>query len=268
METLDDDLQKFEAEGALSLPPAAQQGFVEHEGARIWYSAFGSGKPVLMLHGGLGNGGNWGYQVPALLAAGYRIVLIDSRGHGRSTRDERPYAYELMASDVLAVMDTLLLESAAIIGWSDGACIALILGDKAPERVAGVYFFACNMDPGGVREISPTPILTRCLNRHVKDYARLSSTPDQFKPFAQAVGLMMSTQPNYTAQDLARIRVPVTIAQGENEQFIKPEHAAYLARSIPGATLTILPGVSHFAPLQRPSLFNDAVIGFLRSIRW
>src|SRR6266852_5068236 len=104
----------------------------------------GSGSPVILLHGGLGHSGNWGYQVPALVRSGYRAVLIDSRGHGRSTRDARPFSYEVMASDVLGVMDTLQIEKAGLVGWSDGACTALILARKAPSRVAGVFFFACN----------------------------------------------------------------------------------------------------------------------------
>jgi pimeloyl-ACP methyl ester carboxylesterase len=260
MEAYDDDLTKFEAEGAPVLPVANDQGYLEHYGTRIWYSTYGSGSPVIMLHGGLGHSGNWGYQVPALITAGYRTVLIDSRGHGRSTRDSRPFTYELMASDVLAVMDALHLEKGAIVGWSDGACTALILGAQAPSRVSGVFFFACNMDPSGVMEFKPSPILDRCFGRHAKDYARLSATPDQFMPFVEAVSLMMKTQPNYSAHDLAEIRVPVTIAQSEHDEFIKREHAEYLARSIPGAELVVLPGVSHFAPLQRPALFNSVML--------
>ncbi len=85
MENRDDELVRFEAEGALPLAETRDQGFVENDGARIWFAAYGSGSPVILLHGGLGNSGNWGYQVPALLENGYRPVLIDSRGHGRST---------------------------------------------------------------------------------------------------------------------------------------------------------------------------------------
>jgi pimeloyl-ACP methyl ester carboxylesterase len=103
VEVNDDELRKFEAVGAAPLPVTNDQGYVEHEGARIWYSTYGSGSPVILLHGGLGHSGNWGYQVPALVRSGYRAVLIDSRGHGRSTRDARPFSYQLMASDVLAV---------------------------------------------------------------------------------------------------------------------------------------------------------------------
>lgn len=264
MEAHDDDLSKFEADGAAPLPVANDQGYVENDGARIWYATFGSGSPVILLHGGLGHSGNWGYQVPALVRSGYRPILIDSRGHGRSTRDAQPFVYERMASDVLAVMDSLQLPTTALVGWSDGAVIALILAMKAPARVAGVYFFACNMDPSGVKEITePNPILDRCLSRHAKDYARLSATPDQFKAFAEAVTLMMKTQPNYSTPDLAQISVPVAIVQSEHDEFIRLEHAEYLARTISNAQLVNLRGVSHFAPLQRPEQFNAAMIAFL-----
>lgn len=263
----DDDLKKFEAEGAAPLPAADKQGYVAHEGARIWYATYGSGSPVILLHGGLGHSGNWGYQVPALVRGGYRAVLIDSRGHGRSTRDARPFSYDLMASDVLAVMDTLLLEKAGLAGWSDGACTALILAAKSPSRVAGVFFFACNMDPSGVKPIEATPTLNRCFSRHAKDYAQLSATPEHFKDFVEDVTLMQRTQPNYSAGDLAKISVPVTIVQSEHEEFIKREHAEYLAQTIPGAEFIVLNAVSHFAPLQRPEQFNAAMLAFAGKVR-
>jgi pimeloyl-ACP methyl ester carboxylesterase len=267
MDSFDDDLKNFEAHGAAPLPVTSDQGCVEHDGARIWYATYGSGSSVILLHGGLGHSGNWGYQVPALVSTGHRVVVIDSRGHGRSTRDARPFTYELMASDVLAVMETLHLEEAAVVGWSDGACTALILAMKIPARVAGVFFFGCNMDPSGTKEIAwSNPILARCLSRHAQDYAQLSATPDKFKTFADAVGLMMKTQPNYSARDLADIHTPVAIVQSEHDEFIKSEHAEYLARSIPGAELIILPGVSHFAPLQRPEQFNSVLRAFLAKV--
>jgi pimeloyl-ACP methyl ester carboxylesterase len=259
----DDDLRRFEADGAEPLPVTNDQGYVEHKGARIWYSTYGSGAPVILLHGGLGHSGNWAYQVPALVTSGYRAVLIDSRGHGRSTRDARPFSYELMASDVLAVMDALHLQKARLVGWSDGACTALILAAKAPSRIAGVFFFACNMDPAGVKPIEPSPTLNRCFARHAKDYALLSATPEHFKDFVEDVSLMQRTEPNYSAHDLAKISVPVAIVQSEHEEFIKREHSEYLAQSIPGAEFVVLNAVSHFAPLQRPEQFNTAMLAFL-----
>jgi pimeloyl-ACP methyl ester carboxylesterase len=264
MEAYDDELTTFAADGAAPLPLPDDQGYVTHDGARIWYATFGSGVPVILLHGGYGNAENWGFQLPALLGAGYRAVVMDNRGHGRSTRDARPLSYELMAADVLAVMDALKLEKAHVAGWSDGAIVALTLAMHDPSRVLRLFSFGGSSDVGGVNEISdPPPILRRIFGRHMRDYARLSATPDGFDEFAAAVDLMMKTQPDYSAQDLGKIRVPVAIVHAEREEFVRLEHAEYLARSIPGAELIVLPGVSHFAPLQRPRQFNRALIAYL-----
>ena len=268
MDVYDDDLRKFEAEGAATLPAPDEQGYVENKGARIWYASYGSGSPVILLHGGLGHSGNWGYQVHVLVQNGYRAVLIDSRGHGRSTRDEQAYSYELMATDVSAVMNLLGLQRSVLIGWSDGACTALILARQKPDRVAGVFFFACNMDPSGLKKFAfnPDSALGRCFARHTKDYAELSATPDQFEAFTAAVGLMQRTQPNWSVRELAEVSVPVAAVQGEHEEFIKEEHARYLAQNIPDAELVILEGVSHFAPLQRPAVFNAAMLAFVEKV--
>jgi pimeloyl-ACP methyl ester carboxylesterase len=268
MDVYDDDLRKFEAEGAPPLPVPDEQGYVENQGGRIWYSTCGAGLPVILLHGGLGHSGNWGYQVPVLVQNGYRAVLIDSRGHGRSTRDGRPYAYELMAADVLAVMNRLRLERSALVGWSDGACTSLILARQEPDRVAGVFFFACNMDPSGLKEFEfkPDSALARCFARHTKDYAQLSVTPDQFEAFTAAVGLMQRTQPDWSVRELGELKVPVAVVQSEHEEFIKREHAEYLVQNLPNAELVVLAGVSHFAPLQRPGVFDAAILGFLERL--
>jgi pimeloyl-ACP methyl ester carboxylesterase len=267
IEVIDPDLSRYARDGARPLPPADTQGHVEHDGARIWYGTYGSGSPVLLLHGGLGNAENWGYQVPALIETGHRVVLIDSRGHGRSTQDAAPLSYELMASDVLAVMDAIAVEQAAFVGWSDGAILSLIMAMKHAERVSRVFAFAGPMDPSGNKPISPAdePILGRIFGRHAKDYARLSSTPAEFKAFSGAISKLMESEPNYGAGDLAQIRAPTAIVDGEYDEFLRREHIDYLAATIPGATLVILPGVTHFAPLQRPSVFNRAMLSFLDS---
>jgi len=267
MSDYDDELIRFESEGAPALPEASIEGYVENKGAKIWYAVYGVGMPVILLHGGLGHSGNWGGQVPVLIENGYQVILIDSRGHGRSTRNDQPYSYQLMASDVTAVMDSLCIERAGFIGWSDGADTALVLADMAPLRAAGVLFFGCNMDDNGTKQITDYgPTLTRCFSRHTKDYARLSSTPGQFASLVDDLGLMQRTQPNYSAQDLERINVPVWVVYSENDEFIKQEHAEYLAATLPKANLIILKDVSHFAPLQRPDEFNATMLAFLEAI--
>jgi pimeloyl-ACP methyl ester carboxylesterase len=264
----DDDLTQLEAHGIPDLPPTSRSGYAENENARIWYAAFGAGPPVILLHGGLGNSGNWGHQVPALNAAGYQAVTIDSRGQGRSTRDDRPYSYELMASDTLAVMDVLGLAKAAFIGWSDGAATSIVIAHDTPDRAAGVFFFACNVDASGTYPFVATPEIDRIYNHHVRDYAKLSPTPGAFEKMRDDLGVMQADQPGYTASDLADIRVPVWSVIGEHERFIKREHAEYISQAIPGARFLLLPQVSHFAPLQRPDEFNAAVLDFLKYLAW
>jgi pimeloyl-ACP methyl ester carboxylesterase len=266
MEFQDDDLERFAMEGAAPLPADANTGRVPNDGALIWYADCGSGPAVILLHGGLGNADNWGWQVAPLIDAGYRVILIDSRGHGRSTRDEKPYSYDLLSTDVLAVMDALSVSRAALIGWSDGACTGMVLGHRNPKRVAGVFFFACNMDPSGTLPFQLTPRIERCFSRHTRDYAALSPTPEAFDDFVEAVGLMQRTEPNYTPADLGEIAVPVTIVQSEHDEFIRRDHADYLARNIPGAKFVLLDHVGHFAPVQRPEIFNTAILSFLRSL--
>lgn len=265
MTLIDDDLRAFEIDGATALPESSAEGYVEHDSARIWYGIYGSGDPVVLLHGALGNSSDWGFQVPALIARGHRAILIDNRGRGRSTRGTEPFSYELMAAEVLAVMDALRVERAAVVGWSDGAIIGLVLAMQRPERVSRVFAFGANMDLSGVKDVNLlNPLITRVLVRAKKDYTRLSSTPDEFKHMSSAVNAMMATQPNYSADDLATISIPVAIVSGDDDEFIETAHTEYLASAIPDAKRLVVPGTTHFAPVQRPDRFNEAMLAFLR----
>jgi pimeloyl-ACP methyl ester carboxylesterase len=123
------------------------------------------------------------------------------------------------------------------------------------------------MDPSGLKPLDESdPKLQRCFNRHRKDYAELSSTPDRFEALVADLGLMQRTQPNYSVAQLLEISVPVAIVQSEHDEFILREHAEYLAANIPHAELIFLEKVSHFAPLQRPDVFNAAALQFLHKV--
>ena len=117
-----------------TLPKAEHSGFAAVNGVKIWHAEFGSGAPVLLVHGGLANASYFGHQVRALVAAHYRVIVMDSRGHGRSSRNAEPFGYDLMASDVLALLDDLKLDKVALVGWSDGAIIGLDIAMHHPER--------------------------------------------------------------------------------------------------------------------------------------
>jgi pimeloyl-ACP methyl ester carboxylesterase len=261
----DDDLSHLAAHGIPPLPAPNASGYVVNDNAHIWYASLGMGPPVVLLHGGLGNADNWGHQVPDLVDAGYRAIVIDSRGQGRSTRDSRPYSYELMASDTRAVMDALGIARAAFVGWSDGADTALVLSRATPGRSAGVLFFACNVDSTGTRPFKATPIIERIYDHHVRDYARLSPLKGGFEAMRDDLGVMQADQPNYGPDELREVTVPLWSVLGEHDEFIERDHAEYIARIIPGARFVLLPGVSHFAPLQRPATFNRVMLDFLRT---
>jgi pimeloyl-ACP methyl ester carboxylesterase len=244
------------------LPKAERSGYAPVNGIKVWYAEFGRGEPVILLHGGLANANYWGNQVPAL-AGSYHVIVMDSRGHGRSTRDERPFGYDLMASDVLALMDYLNIGKAAVAGWSDGAIVGLSIAIHHPERLTKFFAFGANSDPAGLKDTAASPVFNKFISRAKEEYERLSPAPDQFETFRDQITQMWAAQPNFSVEQLRAIRVPVLIADGDHEEAIKRENTEFMAQEIPKADLLIEPGVSHFALLQDPEQFNFNLVHFL-----
>lgn len=245
-----------------SLPTPAKSGYAPVNGIKIWYAVFGRGAPVVLLHGGLANSNYWGELVP-VLARHYRVVVMDSRGHGRSSRDTRPFGYDLMASDVLALMDFLKIDTAALVGWSDGAIIGLDIAIHHPERLSKLFAFAANSDPSGVKDVNQSPVFTAFIARAKKEYEKLSPTPTEYDAFLAQITKMWETQPNWAGDDLAGIKVPTWIVDADHDEAIKRENTLFMADHIPNSGLLIEPQVSHFAFLQDPQQFNADVLHFL-----
>jgi pimeloyl-ACP methyl ester carboxylesterase len=197
------------------------------------------------------------------LAPNYHVIVLDSRGHGRSSRNGTPISYDAMASDVLALMNYLHLARAAIVGWSDGAIIGLDIAIHHPERVTRLYAFAANSNPSGVKEVGRSPVFTEFTARAATEYAQLSPTPGQFKRFVADIEHMWATQPDFTDAQLKGIAVPVWIVDADHDEAIKRENTDLMASLIPGAGELILPAVSHFAFLQDPAMFNHTLLQFL-----
>jgi pimeloyl-ACP methyl ester carboxylesterase len=248
-----------------SLPKPAQSGYAPVNGIRIWYATFGHGEPVLLLHGGLANSNYWGNQVPAL-ARSHRVIVMDSRGHGRSTRDERPYGYDLMASDVIGLMHFLKLPKATIVGWSDGAILGLDIAIHYPERLTKFFAFAANSDPSGVADIAQSAVFNAYIARAEKEYQALSPTPDQYKSFFDQISKMWETEPHFTAEQLRGITVPTCIVDADRDEAIKRENTEFMASEIPNAGLLLQPQVSHFSFLQDPQQFTSDVLHFLEHV--
>jgi pimeloyl-ACP methyl ester carboxylesterase len=245
-----------------TLPKATQSGFAPVNGIKVWYAVYGRGDPVILLHGGLANANYWGHQVRALQRH-YQVIVMESRGHGRSSRNQEPYGYDLMASDVVALLDHLKIRKVAIVGWSDGAIIGLDIAMKHPERVSKLFAFAANSDPSGVADIANSDVFNAYIARAGEEYKRLSPTPTEYKDFVADITKMWESQPKWTASDLAAIKVPTWIVDGDHDEAIKRENTEFMAASIPDAGLLIQPQVSHFSFLQDPEQFNDDLLRFL-----
>jgi pimeloyl-ACP methyl ester carboxylesterase len=248
-----------------TLPASTQSGYAAVNGIKIWYAVFGQGKPVILLHGGLGNSNYWGNQVPEL-AKHYQVIVMDSRGHGRSTRNDEPYGYDLMASDVIGLLDYLKIQKVALVGWSDGAILGLDIAIHHPERLSKLFAFAANSDPNGVADISKSDVFNAYIARAEKEYESLSATPTGYSAFLDQISKMWASQPNWTADDLKKITVPTWIVDADHDEAIKRENTEFMAANIPNAGLLLEPEVSHFSFLQDPQQFTDDVLHFLEVV--
>jgi pimeloyl-ACP methyl ester carboxylesterase len=247
-----------------ALPASVSSGWQAVDGIRLWYAVFGArqGVPVLLLHGGLANSDYWGGIVP-LLARDREVIVLDSRGHGRSGRDATQIGYELMARDALALLDRLGIARAFVVGWSDGAITGLEIAIHHPERLAGLFAFAANSDPSGVKDVRASPVFSAFIARAAQEYARLNPTPGGYAAFDADIERMWAREPNFPAATLRAIKARVWIVDGDHDEAITRENTDHMAGLIPDAREMILPGVSHFAFLQDPQMFAFAVDHFL-----
>ena len=246
-------------------PPVADEhtGHAKVNGINLYYATIGHGSPVVLLHGGLANSNYWGEQVNAL-APHHMVILMDSRGHGRSTRDARAYGYDLMADDVVGLLDTLHVARADVVGWSDGAILGLDLALRHPDRVGRIFAFAANTTTAGVQDgVEKNPTFARYITRASQEYAQLSPTPKDYDALVAQISKMWETEPNWSDAQLRSIKAPVWVVDGDHDEAIRRAHTEYIAATIPGAGLLILPNTSHFAFLQDPTLFNAALLNFL-----
>jgi pimeloyl-ACP methyl ester carboxylesterase len=243
------------------LPAADAELDVTVEDSTVHVAVFGAGPPVVLLHGGCGHGGQFGFLVPALAAA-HQVIVVDARGQGRSGLPASGLSYHAMAEDVIAALDHLRVPRAALIGWSDGAIVALDVAMHHPDRVERALAFAANLDPSGTRKVS-----SRAFDAY---YARCKREQAALQPDARrrtaaraALRAMWKREPRYTAAQARAITVPLTVVAADRDELIRGEHARRIAELVPGARLVTLVDVGHFAVMQDPAQFNRVVLEFL-----
>ena len=216
----------------------------------------GGGKPLILLHGNGEDGSYFKHQINCF-SADYRVIAIDTRGHGQSSRGEKPFTIVQFAEDLHDFMDEKGIAKAILLGFSDGGNIALTFALKYPERVERMIVDGANLFPRGVKPLYQWPI--EIGYRIAKLFAKKS---DKAKQNAEMLGLMVN-EPHIDPVELTRLTMPVLVVAGTKD-MIKESHTRLIHKSLPNAQLAILEG-DHFVANKNPEAFNAAVETFLRS---
>jgi pimeloyl-ACP methyl ester carboxylesterase len=238
-------------------------GYIELRGVRTWYDELGKGDPVVLLHpGGAGvDARAWRPNIDAV-AARFRTLTPERRGHGRTPDAGGPITFDLMAEDTVAFLETVVGGPAHLVGYSDGAIVALLVAVRRPDLARKLVFIAGVFHHGGWApgvldpDTEPPEFLAR-------RYAEISPDgPDHYPVIVEKLKLMHAEEPALTTADLNRLVVRTLVMIGDDDE-VTFEHAVSLYRSIPDAELAVIPGTSHGLLAEKPELCNAMIVDFL-----
>jgi pimeloyl-ACP methyl ester carboxylesterase len=234
----------------------------------MYYEIHGEGEPLLLLHGGTVSIEAFANQIP-FVATEFRVIAPEQMGHGRSADAiDREFHYHDMAEDTVELMTQLRIESAFIVGWSDGGILGVDIAIHHPNRVrklacAGTNFRVDGMDKESLQWLSTVkpedwPRLYR------EAYERLSPDgPSHWPIVLRRLVNMFLSEPNYMPEQIAAIRAPTLVIVGDHD-MVRPEHALEMFRLIPGAQLCVIPHAGHGVPVSQPKRWNEMVLTFLK----
>jgi pimeloyl-ACP methyl ester carboxylesterase len=215
----------------------------------------GKGKAIILLHG---NGGSSDYFREQMdeFSKLYHVYAVDTRGHGRTPRGEKPFTIRQFAADLLGFMDEHRIGKAHLLGFSDGANIAMVFAIQHPDRVDQLILNGANLNADGVKKSTQIPI--EIGYRIARSF---SGKTDSARRNAEMLGLMVN-EPNVSPNELAGIRARTLVIAGTRD-MIKEAHTRMIADCIPDARLVFVKG-NHFIAHSHPADFNRAVLDFLR----
>lgn len=222
------------------------------------YQEQGKGEPIFLLHGN-GEDGTYFVNQLSFFSDRYRVIAVDTRGHGKSPRGTEPFTMEQFAMDLKDLMDRLEIQKAVILGFSDGANIAIKFALRYPARVKALILNGGNLNTKGVKKRIQIPI--EIGYRFAKLFA---GKLEEAKAHMEILGLMVH-EPNIEPAALHTLQMPTLVIAGTRD-MIKENHTKLIAGSIPNAKLSIIKG-DHFIAQKRPQEFNREVEAFLRTER-
>ncbi len=229
-------------------------------GVRHYYEVYGNGRPLLLIHGnGTGTKG-WAAQIE-YLAKKYRVYSVDCRGRGKSDFGKDSLTFKQTAIDMEAFITTLKLDSVYVLGKSDGAIVAILMGIYHSAHLSRIVAFASNMQPDSTA-LYPQVIADISKERQAAEKMLLAKDTTKNWRVEQQRLRLDEFQPHITEQELHRIKVPVLVMSCDRD-VIKLAHTFWIYKNIPLANLCILPGETHHVPRNNPALFNEIVDGFL-----
>lgn len=219
------------------------------------YIEKGSGVPLILLHG---NGENHDYFVHQIdvFSKEYRVIAIDTRGHGQSPRGEAPFTIRQFVEDLYSFMQKHSIERSHLLGFSDGGNIALAFTLKYPELVEKLILNGANLNPKGIKRTDQIPI--EIGYKIAKWFAK--NNPDALKN-AEMLGLMVN-EPNIEPDELQKIQSKTLVIVG-NKDMVKESHSMLIYNNIQNAQISIIKG-GHFIANKNPDEFNRIVLEFLK----
>ena len=228
-------------------------------GIRLYYEVYGKGKPLLMIHGNGGNISSFSKNIPHF-AKQYQVIAVDSRAHGKSTDLGDSLSFEMMADDFAALLTSLRIDSAYVIGWSDGGINALLLAMRHPEKVKKLVSTGANLWPDSTAIV---PSLWQQMQKgYTENRNKVFSTQKEKNDWK--VFVLDVVQPNIPLTALRSVKVPALIVAGDRDVIVT-EHTVAIARHIPNAQLWILPNSGHATLIDHADEFNRKVASFFRA---
>ena len=218
-------------------------------GIKMYYEIYGSGKPLVLLHG---NGGSIKGHARRIeyFKNQFQVIAIDSRGHGKSVdTSNKQLNYNQMADDVSVLLDSLKIKDAYIWGQSDGGILGLLIAIHHPEKVSKLAAFGANLYPGKKAVYDEIDKLVMDTLKATKD----SRTKNLYT--------LLAYQPDIKDKDLQKIKCPVLIMSGDRDA-IRLEHSIEIFNNIENSNLFVMPGATHFGSYEKTELFNMVLSSF------